>query len=617
MIGWIYDRFGNQIDCIGDFIDFAHDDEIGALDYIEFTIPGARLDKGQYIVWRDEFQAWHEHRIESVDQRHIGGSVYQHVYADNSITDLMTYYIDDRNAYNCSNYIALRTLFDGIELWELGTVQGVGGDNDHKFYHCTAYEGLTDVIGTWGGEIDTTINVDAFGVSRRRLNYYAQRGKDNGLLFTYGYDADNIVRTVDIDEVYTRLHCFGKGEETLDETGQGTGNYSRRITFADINDGKDYVDNDEALERWGMPDGKGGKRHSEGWFIWEEVTDKEELLELGKSKVKELSKPRASYTANVIVLADAGMDFKNVRSGDTVYIRDEPLDERLNGRVLHVRRYLAGDKPTEVTLGNVIRTLSNVIKDQQSVLDSLNRRASSWDEAGRANGQWLENLINNLNQEMNTGGGYAYWEPGEGITVYDRKLEDDPTMAIQLKGAGFRIANGKTSTGEWNWRTFGTGDGFTADLLNVGTIRGGQSFWNLLSGDLETHYMKAYNMTATGSFECGTDTQKMRMADGRITGLRNGSQIGYLDFTGQYVFGSGQRGYGLSMRSSDMIETRTENLMFGKYNSMVNGAYSWGGITKDIVLDYVTSVSGSGTGVYANTATAGFKFVNGGLIAWM
>lgn len=616
MIAWIYDRFGAQVDCIGDFIEFVHDDEIGALDYVEFTIPGDRLSKGQYVVWRDQFQAWHEHRVESVEVRHVDGTVYQHVYADNSITDLCTLYINERNAYNCMAVEAIRILFQEITLWELGTINVVSGNNDHKFYHCTAYEGLVDVIETWGGEISTTINVDQYGVSRRRLNYLQQRGQDNGLLFTYGYDADNIIRKEDLDEVYTLLHCFGKGEEQTTDEGDNTGIYGRRITFADINDGKDYVTNDAALDKWGMPDGKGGKRHSEGWYIWEEVTDKEELLKLGKAKIEEVSKPRITYTANVVILADAGMDFKNARAGDTVYIRDEPLDERLNGRVLHVRRYLDDSRPTEITLGNVVRTLSNVIKDQQSALDSINRRASMWDSAASANGAWLDNMMGNLNDMMNATGGYVYWRQGEGITVYDRPEDQDPTMAIQLKGGGFRIANKRKSNGEWDWRTFGTGDGFTADELITGVIRGGESYWNLLSGYMETHKMKAYDMEATGSLTCGTDDRQMKMADGRITGYRNGSQMGTIDFTAQFTLLNGQTVRGLYLYSPGIIDPRTENFMYGKPFLMTDGAYSWQGLTVDCVINYVTNVgAGSGGGVYASTDTKGFKFLNGGLIA--
>lgn len=85
---------------------------------------------------------------------------------------------------------------------------------------------------------------------------------------------------------------------------------------------------------------------------------------------------------------------------------------------------------------------------------------------------------------MNQTGGYTYYKPGEGVITYDKPEDQNPTMAIQIKGAGFRIANTKKSNGDWDWRTFGTAAGFTADEINAGTIKGGSSHWNLETGDL-------------------------------------------------------------------------------------------------------------------------------------
>ena len=41
---------------------------------------------------------------------------------------------------------------------------------------------------------------------------------------------------------------------------------------------------------------------------------------------------------------------------------------------------------------------------------------------------------------------------------------------MKLCGEGFMIAGSRTDTGEWDWRTFGTGEGFTADMLVTGFL---------------------------------------------------------------------------------------------------------------------------------------------------
>lgn len=562
MIIWVYDRWGNQIDCLWDFVELVFDDELGSLDYIEFMIPGNRLVKGNYLVWKDEFGVWHEHIVQSDDLIHYGEAVYQNVMAVNSICELNQSYKDERNSYGFSNTTALTRLLEDTR-WTTGTVNNLG-TNKIKFYHETVYEGLVDITEKWGGDITSTIVVGANGVTARRINHYSKRGYDNGLIFTYGYDMDNVIRTEELDEVYTRIHCFGAGEQLFDkeaEEDQANARYGRRITFADINGGRDYLEDNAAMQKYGIVGKDGTIQHSEGSFIFGDVEDKATLLELGKAKLEEVKKPRVTYSANVAVLADAGMDFKNAGTGDTVYMRDEKLDDRLNGRVTHTRRYITSNKPTEITIGNITRTVYDTFQNQKNALDSLNRRSSSWNAAANVGQDWLDYMIDELNEAMNAIGGYAYWEPGTGITVYDKPKDQNPTMAIQLNGAGFRIANSKKTNGDWNWRTFGTGNGFTADEIIAGIIKGGtggnnqwnlnsgelnfdygmiknsngQSYWDMTNNTLVTvnmnaSYMTATNMAASGSFSCGTTSKMMKISDGKIEGLSNGSSYASIDF---------------------------------------------------------------------------------------
>lgn len=480
MILWIYDRWGTQKGCLGDFVNLVFDDELGALDYIEFQTIDATLQKGDYLLWKDDFGKWHEHIVRSVTRTHDEGAVLQSIYAINSISELNLSYIEERNSYGFSNSTAFTRLLEGTR-WTPGTIEDLG-IKDIKFYHETVYDGIADIISKWGGELSTDITVGTKGVTERRVNHQKARGADNGLLFTYGFDAKNIIRTVDTDDVYTRLHVFGKGEANYGDSGEDP-TYGRRITFKDINDGKDYVEDAEAMALWGV-EGPKGRQHSEGVYIVNDCEDPVELLELGKARLDELKQPRVSYSADVVILADAGMDFKNAQTGDVCRIRDKELDERLVGRITHVKRYLTGESPTEITLGNVTRTIRDVIKDMQVTLTDLSEKSTWWDGAVGGDPSWLQGVMGEINQMMNATGGYAYWQEGEGITVYDKPIDQNPTMCIQLSGAGFRIANSKTSSGEWDFHTFGTGDGFTADLLNVGTIRGGANYWNLDTGEI-------------------------------------------------------------------------------------------------------------------------------------
>src|SRR5699024_6926276 len=113
-------------------------------------------------------------------------------------------------------------------------------------------------------------------------------------------------------------------------------------------------------------------------------------------------------------------------------------------------------------------------------INNFRGKQGVWDRSGIINpdgtikASYLQDLIDELNRDMNSQGGYVYIsEDGEGLTTYNKPIDQNPTMAIQLKGGGFRIANSKLPNGEFNWRTFGTGDGFVADYITTGILNAG------------------------------------------------------------------------------------------------------------------------------------------------
>ena len=60
---------------------------------------------------------------------------------------------------------------------------------------------------------------------------------------------------------------------------------------------------------------------------------------------------------------------------------------------------------------------------------------------------------------------------------------------MQLCGEGFMIASSRNDDGSWDWRTFGTGEGFTADLIVTG----------FLSADrIQAHSIRAHPPSAAG-----------------------------------------------------------------------------------------------------------------------
>ena len=524
----IYDRFDRPLGVVSDVQSAVHSDELNGEDSLTIITATQCLAKGNRVVWRDRWGVWHEHIVNEVTDIHSDGKLYFSAYCENSLAELMLDYVDDKRPQNVSATVALQRALS-TSRWEVGKVD-ITTRASASFYHISAHEALTEIVKEWGGEVSATIIVSGSTIVERRVNLQARRGDVTGKRFVWEKDIETIQRKVSSDDVYTALYGYGKGLAATDEGGNATGGYSRKLTFGSINGGLDYVADEAAKAKWGLPDGKGGIKHAFGKVEFSDCEDAAELKRLTQEALEERSKPRVSYTAKVLDLADAGFDFEDARTGDTVAVVDKGLGERLEGRVLKVERHLLADEATVITLGNLTRSITSVIAGQLQDMTWVKDHAGSWNDAATLAPGYMDGVVDALNTVLNATGGYTYYEPGEGITTYDKPKDKNPTMAIQIKGGGFRIANSKRSNGDWDWRTFGTGDGFTADVITAGTIRGGSSHWNLSTGDLlfkqgtissadgkstwnlttgklETRNMKAYEIDATGIFRAtGSDS---------------------------------------------------------------------------------------------------------------
>lgn len=480
----VYDRWGVQIGTIAP-ITCTRAEEVNGEDALTFTTT-VHFDKGNRIVFQEESGVWREHIVTEVIEEREGSIVVATVIADNSICETNGDYVEDLRNQNMTAAAAMQKALS-VTRWEQGATSSLGS-NSQDFYHMSARAAVNAVAETWGGEVKTEISVGSGGVSRRRVSVVSRLGSNNYKRFEYKKDLVGITRHVETDDVVTALYGYGSGAAATDDSGEETGGFSRKTTFGDINGGKNYVEDMAALVLWGRPDGTllpGGLAHVFGTVEFDDCEVPAELLALTKSKLPERTVPTVTYEATVQALLEAGFKYEGFALGDDVQIIDwafAPALE-LQGRILRIEWNYRDPTQTVITLGNIVPAISDQLYNQAASLQNMKDHAGAWDKAATADKSYISAVIGTINAVMNATGGYVYMEPGEGITVYDRPADENPTMAIQLNGAGFRIANRKVG-GEWQWRTFGTGDGFTADEITAGVIKGGANYWNLETGDL-------------------------------------------------------------------------------------------------------------------------------------
>ena len=472
------------------------------VDKVELVLLDNGVDKYDRIVFCDSMGRTCEWIVMSSRESRASSVPVCTVNCYGSMQELSRHFMPTlRRGSNDTPAQALAKALDGTR-WSVG--QCDVGRGEYSVYHQSSLASVNDIANAYKMEVKPVIQLSADGnsIAKRSVCLVKRLGRSNtALRLDYGSGLSGIDRVLSADDVVTRLYCYGKGVQTTDDDGNETGGYSRKITFADINGGKEYIQDDSLLEVWGVPGPDGSLMHTEGIFEDGDCEDKATLLAEGRAALAERSKPIVSYEGTVEALGRAGFDANACDLGDNLQMVDTtfPKPLRLSGRVLEIVEDLLGDgSPSSVKVGNVIEGIIKRSEHVQQTIDRLTSSAGSWDSAATLGSAYLDGLIDGLNKVMNETGGYTYIKPGKGLFVYDKPESDNPTMCIQIGGGYFRIADGKNSDGTWNFRTLGNGHGLVADAIVSGTISGnlikagtiqdkaGKNYWNLETGYLRT-----------------------------------------------------------------------------------------------------------------------------------
>lgn len=487
----IFDRWGNPLGDLPYAIKAIRTRATDGTDTLDITTIG-EINKDERIAFKDSMGRWAEYLCQSTQTARAAGMPVTVAYCTGSIAELSRTYIEDKRNRNANAKACLAKALEGTR-WAVGTVETgtITGTANLAFYHCTALDAIQKIADTYGLEVQTEYQPDPTGnqIGRRIIHLVEHRGSANTTKrFEYGKDLTQIKRDIDSGDVITRLYGWGKGIEQTNEEGEATGGYSRKISFADVNNGKPYVQDDQALANWGIVGADGTRHHSEAAVDFPDCEDPKELLNLTKAALKTRTTPVVSYTADVTALGQAGYDPEGTDVGDSVQIIDTSFTTplRLEGRILQIEEDLAGSlADTKITLGNIRQSYTQRLAAQQQALDKLVSNSGAWNSAAGAAGPYMKDLIDRINQIMNATGGYTYLKPGQGIYVYDKPEDQNPTQCIHIGGGYWRIADHKKANGDWDFRSLANGKGLFADTIFTGRLSdaAGLNFWDMDTGE--------------------------------------------------------------------------------------------------------------------------------------
>ena len=187
-------------------------------------------------------------------------------------------------------------------------------------------------------KVRETFRVDfRFDAINKIIYVYEKLGSDKGVYFTDELNLISLDVPSDSYDYATRLYAKGKDG----------------LTFADINNGKDYIENfqysNKIIEK-----------------IWEDnrYTNKQNLKEDAEAKLEELSKPRRNYNVQVYDLAKNNSEFSflDFSIGDTVTIISNLEKFKDKQRIVKYIEYPEDPSKNTCELGNTTLTFEELQK---------------------------------------------------------------------------------------------------------------------------------------------------------------------------------------------------------------------------------------------------------------
>lgn len=466
-------------------------EELNKLMTLEFAVfidSNDKMKNIEYVAHKDmeNYQQIQMYRVISSESDDYTVN-YQAVHI--IFDELKAYgYIRDKRPDKAKASFALDVALAGSR-WKVGRVD----DSDllsASFYDLTRLDALSKIIKTWNLDLRFYLTFDGNKITGRYIDLLSFRGEDTGERFVYGSNALEVVKEVDKSEVYTRVIPRGKGEEKHDENGKPTDGYGRRIKIDDViwdkskgnpidkPKGQEYLELTEMTRKFGFSDGEPRTRVQ----IFDDIEDPKELIKAGYDFLVQVSRPLVQFKTKISKRSRTNV-------GDVVRIIRKDLDFYYRTRIYKAHRNLLNET-LEVEFGD--KLVQSPADREKIVSDSLNSLEERIKETETDLKSSFVDKVNEgithatfnrdgYNYELKKGNKYGL---PAGYYSFDREIDDNPQRVIYVGAGTLAIADSKKSNGDWNFRTFGTGQGFVADLLVAGTILGGKVRWNLEDGTL-------------------------------------------------------------------------------------------------------------------------------------
>ncbi|MCU5722776.1 tail fiber domain-containing protein [Bacillus cereus] len=275
--------------------------------------------------------------------------------------------------------------------WEVGLVETTGTTRSHEIKSfispLTLLHDISVLFDNY--ELQYRVTVQSGKITHKYVDLVKQRGANTGKEVTLGKDLNGIVRKESSENVITALVPFVMGQDA-------EGN-EKIITIESVNNGLQYIVDEEAYQRWNV-----NGKHRFGFYT-PQTEDQDmtpaRLLSLAKTELKKRVSTIVSYEVDAVDIHTVfGLDHEKIEEGDTVRI----IDEGMTPTLYLEARCIAGDesrrdpRQNKYTFGNyreIVDSNEELRKLYQKMLAMIN------DKVPKELMEAIENKVNDASNK--------------------------------------------------------------------------------------------------------------------------------------------------------------------------------------------------------------------------
>lgn len=370
----------------------------------------------------------------------------------------------------------LEFAFEGTG-WHVGTCTVTKKRTIDEQEHVTAWDVLQKCLTTYRCEC-------IIHSLTKTVDIYDRIGSDKGCYFMEGLNLRKISLKSDTYDFYTRIYPIGKDGIT-----------PKWLT------GKDYIDNFQYSSKIKA-------------YVWkdERYTNTTSLIEDATAKIEEMSRPYKAYTAEVVDLANASEEYKDILSygiGDTVTLVSKKTRTKEKQRIVKIREYPETPKKNTVEISNARKTFAEIQKEEtaaatEEAISIANNNTKKVLRDGYYTKTDVESHITAAKDEINLGVSKTY-ETKKTVTEKCNAAESNANKATDEKLTEYSTTEEMKSAIDMK-----------ADEINIGVSKTAQDAAAQAESNANTN-LENYKKVANAAIELNANAIKSKVTADEVT----------------------------------------------------------------------------------------------------